>query len=469
MDRLVKPDIKEANIIFTRLEKCSTTFRLTNLMHTMTVAVSLTTTNPSLLSVSSPLSILPPLGTSSFTLWLSKPSDHPPISTPLESIIVKSSVVVTGKANQEQLHRLFSRPGPQIFKDAIIPISFVGPQVVEFLLSPVIKQDNAYVLSKAISVCDESQLFALLRSAVKCGNCYITSTLIECGADLNKRDSSQRSLMSLAIQSGKADMLDLLIDSGYVVDNSVDRLLHDAAAMNRVDLLEILCLGYLDIDVNLVDLHGRTALHVAAIYGHIEVIQFLVSVGGSPDIADQHGWTSLHCASIAGQEEAVEFLMNCSVYVKYALTKDGKTAFDLAVEKGHSDLYDMLQLGDALHRAARLGDVSEIKRCLVEGAKVNGKDQNGWTPLHRAAFKGRVESVKVLLNNGANVDMVDGSGYTPLHRAVEAGHVQVALALIGNGAKANMKGLKGVVPLHLDSFKNHLSLVKPLCKDKERA
>lgn len=381
---------------------------------------------------------------------------------------MKSSMLVTGRANQEELHRLFSKPGPQIFKDAIIPICFVGPQVVEFLLSPSSKQHSAYVLSKAISVCNESQLFSLLRSAVKCANCYITSMLIEAGADLNKRDSNQRSVMSLAVQSGNSDMLDILIDSGYAVDNSVDRLLHDAAAINRVDLMEILCLGYLDIDVNLVDLHGRTALHVAAIYGHVEVIQFLVSVGGNPDIADQHGWTPLHCASIAGHVEAAEFLLNCSVYVKYALTKDGKTPFDLAVEKGHSDLYDMLRLGDALHRAARIGDVAEIKRCLLDGAKVNGKDENGWTPLHRAAFKGKTESVKVLLNNGANVDMVDNSGYTPLHRAVEAGHVQVALALIGNGAKANMKGLKGVVPLHLDSFKNHLSLVTPLCEEKER-
>nr|QLI56440.1 ankyrin repeat protein [Coriandrum sativum] len=466
MDRLVKPDVKEVNIVFKKHEKCSTTFRLTNLMHTMSVAVSVTTSDPSLLSFANSLCILPPLSTSSFTLCLSQPCDHPPISTPLDNIIVKSSMLVTGKANQEELHRLFSKPGPKIFKDAIIPISFVGPQVVEFLLSPSSKQHSAYVLSKAISVCDESQLFSLLRSAVKCSNCYVTSTLIEAGADVNKRDSNQRSVMSLAIQSGNSDMLDILIDTGYVIDNSVDRLLHEAAAVNRVDLMEILCLGYLDMDVNLVDLHGRTALHVAAIYGHVEVIQFVVSVGGNPDIADQHGWTPLHCASIAGHVEAAELLLNCSVYVKYALTKDGKTPFDLSVEKGHSDLYDMLCLGDALHRAARIGDVSEIKRCLVEGAKVNGKDENGWTPLHRAAFKGQTESVKVLLNNGANIDMVDNSGYTPLHRAVEAGHVQVALALIGNGAKANMKGLKGVVPL---PFKKHLSLVTPLCKDKERA
>ncbi|QHO44609.1 uncharacterized protein DS421_6g172200 [Arachis hypogaea] len=47
MDRLVKPDVKEVEMIFEKTdEKCSATFRLTNLMHAMAVAVSLTTTNP---------------------------------------------------------------------------------------------------------------------------------------------------------------------------------------------------------------------------------------------------------------------------------------------------------------------------------------------------------------------------------------------------------------------------------------
>lgn len=346
----------------------------------------------------------------------------------------------------------------------------MGPQVVEFLLAPSPRKlDITYILSKAISVCDESQLYSLLRSAARCGNSYFVSTLIEAGADVNNRDLNERSVMSLAVQSGISDMVELLIDSGYVIDNSVDRLLHEVAAMNRVDLMEVLCLGFLDIDVSLVDFHGRTALHVAAIYGHVEILQFLVSVGSDPDVADHNGWTPLHCASIEGHVEAVEFLLNCSIYVKYAVTKEGQTAFALAVEKGHSDLYGMLHLGDVLQRAATIDDVPGMHNCLAQGAKVNGKDQNGWTPLHRAAFKGRMESVKLLLDHGAWVDVVDDSGYTPLHRAVEAGHVQVALALIAHGAKANMKGLKGVVPLHLESFKKHLSLVTPLCEEKERA
>ncbi|KAM1291984.1 hypothetical protein ACFX13_019341 [Malus domestica] len=46
MDRLVKPDVKEVELNFKRDQKCSATFLLSNLMHTMSVAVSLSTTDP---------------------------------------------------------------------------------------------------------------------------------------------------------------------------------------------------------------------------------------------------------------------------------------------------------------------------------------------------------------------------------------------------------------------------------------
>ncbi|GMP91350.1 hypothetical protein CsSME_00042087 [Camellia sinensis var. sinensis] len=164
------------------------------------------------------------------------------------------------------------------------------------------------------------------------------------------------------------------------------------------------------------------------------------------------------------------------MFVKYVVNEDGKTVFALAVEKGHSHLYDMLHLGDALHRAARIDNVHAMKSCIAEGVNVNEKDQNGWTALHRAAFKGRIESVKTLVSNGAQIDLLDDGGYTSLHRAVEGGHMQVAMYLIAHGAKSNvvknnssLKGF-GMVPFNLDCFKYHPSLVTtPMCQEKKIA
>lgn len=462
MDRLIKPEVQEIDFLFMRNQKCSQILKLTNLMHTMPVAVSLTSTDPSLFSLHPPLSLIPPLSTASFTLSFIKPHDQPPLSAAAASVVVRSSMLPTRKASHEDLLRLFSKPGPHIFKDASIPISLVGQDVAEFLLSPSWNSLEAqFQFSKAISVCDEPHLTSLLTAAVKSGRPRFVSTLIEAGADvLSCRDSlGAKDLICLAVESGKIESVKILIESGYVVDHKIDRFLHVAAAMNRVDMMEILCLSYVDLDLNAADHEGRTPLHVAAAHGRVEAIQFLVSVGGDVDVTGRDGWTPLHCAAEGGHLDAVECLLGHAVFAKYAVNAEGKTAFALAVERGNSHLYDALRLGDLLQRAARIDDLHTMKSCLAQGAKVNGVDQNGWTPLHRAAFKGHLESVKLLLSHGARVDSIDGSGYTPLLRAVEAGHVEVAMYLLSHGAKASLKSLRGVVKSDLECFRNHSSIV----------
>ncbi|WRX11100.1 protein of unknown function DUF3447 - like 7 [Theobroma cacao] len=470
MDRLVKADVKEVELVFKRGQKSTATFRLTNLMHTMSVAVSLTTKHPSFFSFNKPFSIIPPLSSSSYTLLLSPPSDQPPLINPPDAITVKTIMLPLGKAHHDDLSRLFSKPGPHLFKDATLPISFVGPHVIEHLVSSHTQiAEIDLFLNKAVSGCPVNQLTGLLKSAVVSGKARLVGTLIDHGGDINDKDSQGRSLISLAVQAGHLEVLNVLISSGCEIDNSVDHVLHHAAAINRVDLMGVLFRACKNVDLNSVDFCDRTPIHIAASYGYTEVIRFCLSVGGHPEVLDVNRCTPLHLAAQEGHLGAAECLLEASSFVKYALNKQGKTAFALAVENGHSNLFDLLQLGDALNRAARIDNVNGIKSCLSEGGNVNGKDQNGWTPLHRAAFKGRIESVKVLLNHGAKVNLVDDNGYTPLHCAVEAGHAQVALLLIAHGAKANVKSLKGVVPLKSDCFKIPPPLVQPLCCEKERA
>lgn len=102
-------------------------FKLTSLMHTMSVVVSLTTTNPFLFTINKPFSIIPPLSYASYTLQLSHPSDQPPLSDPPDAITVRATMLPTGKATIEHLHQLFSKPGPHVFCDAVLNISLVGP------------------------------------------------------------------------------------------------------------------------------------------------------------------------------------------------------------------------------------------------------------------------------------------------------------------------------------------------------
>jgi ankyrin repeat protein len=47
---------------------------------------------------------------------------------------------------------------------------------------------------------------------------------------------------------------------------------------------------------------------------------------------------------------------------------------------------------------------------LADGADVNAKGKNGWTPLHIAAANDHKELPELLIEKGANVNAKDGIG-----------------------------------------------------------
>ncbi|XVF80539.1 hypothetical protein PTKIN_Ptkin15bG0081600 [Pterospermum kingtungense] len=344
-----------------------------------------------------PFLIIPYISSSNCTLHFQlSDSNQPPLTNPPHAITVKTTMLPLGKAHYDHLPHLFSKPGPHIFNDTTLPISFVALHITEFL-----------------------------KSVVLLGKVNLVSTPIDHGGDVNTKDSKGRSLISLAVEARNFDVVNVLISCSCEINNSVDHLLHYVTVINRVDLMRVLFRAYKSVDLNSINFCARTPIHIAASCGHIEVIRFCLSVGGNPEVLDTNRCTPLHLAAQEGHLDVVEYLLEASSYDKYALNKQGKTAFALSIENGHSTLYNLLHLGDALNLATRTVNVNGIKSCVAEGANMNGKDQNGWTPLLRAAFKGGMESVKVLLNQGAEVNVVDDNGYTLLHCAVEAGHVEV--------------------------------------------
>ncbi|XP_068660288.1 protein VAPYRIN-LIKE-like [Aristolochia californica] len=468
MDRLVSVDVKELELVFKPSDRCSASFRVTNLMHTMSIAICLTTADSRYSFDPQPYSVLPPLSSYTFSLHLA-PALSPPLS---DSVLVRSTMLPTGRAHPDALRRIFSTPGRQIFRDALLSISIVGPHIVKSLLfssspsssPPGVSEttlQSAFVLSKAISRCSDSELSNLLTDAARIGNPSFISSLIDAGADPNSRDSKGNSAISVAVGSGNVETARALLAAGSQFNPSTDRLLHTAAAANDVDLLAVLANTG---NINSADSTGRTAIHEASSRGHFEALEFCVHSGGDTNVADSGGWTPLHCAAAKGQLAAVEFLLEAAPFTKYAVTRDGKTPFSLAVEAAQDHLMDVLRLGDGLQRAAGLGDANGIRSCLSKGAKVNGRDQNGWTPLHRAAFKGRLESVKLLISSGAQTEVVDDAGYTPLHCAIEVGQSEVALYLMSQGAYVNPKTLKGSIAENWACFSknnHHLARLHP--------
>jgi|EP00945_MAST-04E_sp_MAST-4E-sp1_P000428 ankyrin repeat protein len=71
------------------------------------------------------------------------------------------------------------------------------------------------------------------------------------------------------------------------------------------------------------------ALHVAARYGHSEIVACLIENGASANLIDRLGHTPLHYAAIGSSVEAAKAIMEAGVDLA-AHNRDGHTALDLA-------------------------------------------------------------------------------------------------------------------------------------------
>ena len=100
--------------------------------------------------------------------------------------------------------------------------------------------------------------------------------------------------------------------------------------------------------------------------------------------------------------------------------------------------------------------------CGPSASDVNGKDQNGKTPLHYAAWKGHKEIAELLIANGADVNAKDDRGRTPLHFAAFRGHKEVAALLIAKGADVYAKAKGDWTPLYYAALYGHKEIVELL-------
>ncbi len=73
----------------------------------------------------------------------------------------------------------------------------------------------------------------------------------------------------------------------------------------------------------------------------------------------------------------------------------------------------------SIHDATMFGNIEIVKHHLTAGADVNGKDEDGRTPLHLAAFYGQYKIAELLITKGANMNAKTTYSKTPLDVAVE--------------------------------------------------
>ena len=182
------------------------------------------------------------------------------------------------------------------------------------------------------------------------------------------------------------------------------------------------------------DVSGWSALGLAALWGHADVLAALLAAGASPTLAAPGGMLPILGAVMNGHLEAVRLLLEAAPATAGAASQGGWTALSMACAMGKLDIARRLlaTAPEAANMAAENGDlpvhfaalglpdadtVSLLLAAAPHTAAVRGA--RGFTPLHCAARAGNVAAVRALLAAAPGAELVrDASRCLPLDNAV---------------------------------------------------
>uniref|UniRef100_A0AAQ5XRA6 Kinase D-interacting substrate of 220 kDa n=1 Tax=Amphiprion ocellaris TaxID=80972 RepID=A0AAQ5XRA6_AMPOC len=125
--------------------------------------------------------------------------------------------------------------------------------------------------------------------------------------------------------------------------------------------------------------------------------------------------------------------------------------------------------------AAEQGSLEIVQELIRRGANVNLDDVDCWSALISAAKEGHMDVVKELLENSAYIEHRDMGGWTALMWAAYKGRVEVTTLLLEHGANPNTTGQQySVYPIIWAAGRGHADIVKLLlhngakvnCSDK---
>lgn len=120
---------------------------------------------------------------------------------------------------------------------------------------------------------------------------------------------------------------------------------------------------------------------------------------------------------------------------------------------------------NALHEAAKRGDIDKVKAAILGGADVNMKGKDGESALWEASYLGALDVVKYLIANGADTNTTNNNRQSALSVAVEGEEYEIADVLLEDGADIDASDEGGTSPLMIAAESGYYDLSKLLLKN----
>jgi uncharacterized protein len=355
------------------------------------------------------------------------------------------------------------------------------------------------------------------------GSAAMVDLLLKAGADPNSTLPESDTVLMLAARAGSAPVMKLLLEKGAKADAREewhgDSALMIAAAKNNVEAVKVLLEHGADPNAAATHLEypnfktgpaqvmsvypkgGLTALMHAARDNAYDAAQALLTSKADPNLKDPNKMTAMQIAIMNGHWDMVKLMLDNGAdandgslglavdvkglkYIRAATSRPDKLnnmdVIRLLLERGakvDTPLEATVPLkqnftarvtgpADAtpLMRAAKAPDVEVMKLLIEKGADAKIVVKDGTTPLMVAAGSGprgggmaaaadepdqkaMIEAIKLCMDKGADINTVDTTGATALHGAAGKGVDDVVKFLVEHGAKMDVKDKRGRTPL----------------------
>jgi uncharacterized protein len=243
--------------------------------------------------------------------------------------------------------------------------------------------------------------------------------LVKAGADVNAFDDKwhgETPLMAAAME-GNIDLVKILFELGADVNTNkkkYDNVLYhicldfeDACYPEHYEIVNELIKH--KVNLNLKDENGRTPLMLNIMTGGL-FIRELIKAGADVNVIDNNNHSMLYYAVCNNSKEDVIDLINAGIKIEdYSLI--------IASNNRNQELLKILKqrkkvqkkINKKLLVAFKNEEMDIVKEYLKEGANIDTKDKDGWTPLMYTVLYENLELVKELIELGADVNERDGN------------------------------------------------------------
>uniref|UniRef100_H2YAN7 RING-type E3 ubiquitin transferase n=1 Tax=Ciona savignyi TaxID=51511 RepID=H2YAN7_CIOSA len=241
------------------------------------------------------------------------------------------------------------------------------------------------------------------------------------------------------------------------------------------------CLIQHDSDLEIEDKDGNRAIHHSAFVDEAGVVELLVREGCDANARNKRRQTALHIGVNRGHVWVVQTLLELGCHASLQ-DAEGDTPLHDAILKKRDDMLTFLLDAHAdvtvtnnngfnvLHHASLRGNPSAMRVLLNKLTRpwiVDEKKDDGYTALHLAALNNHLEVAELLVKVGhANLDIQNVNQQTPLHLAVERQHTQIVRLLVREGACVNLTDKDGDTPLH-EALRHHTLWQLRTLQDKQ--